>query len=248
MVRTALHVGVVCLVLTAGCSTAGPDDPVRESQAVEALQDARERARTVATYRYDLSMSAAGGSERVSVEVTGRVNATARTMAAETSAGGETLAAYVDGDTAYQQCPPMGAFWGEQNVTAGNWSEVGPLGRQLALLSTGDLYWNGTGTVDGREAVHISGHPSLDALRERSSVGSAPLPDGNNVERVTVDAWIDADTSALRRSRISMTVTGNGETVTVDGTADFRAYGEPVRVSVPAEARDAFHEGGCPGS
>lgn len=250
MSRVALQAALAAALLLSGCSVLGSDDPVREDRAVEALESARERAATVESYRYEMRfrVATADGSEEVSGDGSGRVNATARTLAAETSARGETRRAYVDGWTAYRECSAPGAFWGRENVTAGNWTAATPLGGQLGLLSTGDLYWNGTETLDGREAVRLTGRPSKAAMRERGDrPASGPLPGGRSVDEVTVDAWLDAETHRVVRTRLSVAVSANGRSATATTTIRYRDYGEPVTVTVPAEARETAFETGCPG-
>lgn len=247
MPRTALPFVLLVLVLSAGCL--GSSEPaVREERAVDALAAAREAAATVETYRFDLTVEATtrDSSRRYTADGSGRVNVTAHRMALTTNARGRSFESYVDGRTAYEQCPPNGAFWAERNVTAENWTSVTPLGRQLVFLSTGDLYYNGTETIDGDEVVHLSGRPSLSALRQRTDLGATSLPDASKVDSLSIHAWLDAETSRLQRSRFSVTASEDGESATATLRITFRDYGSPAVVSVPAEARDAFHDGGCP--
>lgn len=250
MVRSALPIALLAIVVTAGCLGLGGDPPVREEHAVDALESARERAQQLDTYRFDLSLSAelAGESRRVEVSARGRVNVTARKMAANTTANGRTAAAYIDNDTAYEQCTRPGTFWGERPVTAENWTEATPLGRHLVLLSTGDLYYNGTERIDGRSVVHLSGRPSLESLERTSGAGTTDLPSGAAVDRLTLDAWFDAETHRLRRARLEVVVSRDDRRATATLTTDFHSFGEPVSVSVPADARDAFFDDGCPES
>jgi len=251
MPRRALPLALLLLLVTAGCLGSSDDPAVREDRAVETLESASDAAAAVESYEFDVdirvSARTADGSERYTADGNGRVNVTARTMAMETRSRGRTLESYVDGRTAYQACPPNGMHWGSQNVTADNWSSAAPLGRQLALLSTGDLYYNGTETEDGREVVHLSGRPSLSALQDRPEVGTTSLPDADRIERLELHAWFDAETKRLIRSRFSATAAGNGQEASVTLRMRFHDYGVPVDVTVPDGARDAFSDGGCPG-
>jgi hypothetical protein len=243
-----LPVALLVVVLAAGCLGGGNDPAVREDEAVETLSAARDAAAAVESYRLRLTLSASSPERAEAVELhsDGKVNVTTRKMAMTSHVRGETLHGYVDGRTAYEQCPPSGLHWGSENVTAENWTAATPLGRQVALLSTGDLFYNGTETLDGTEVVHLSGRPSLSALGERTDVGATSLPDPDRIDRLEIDAWFDADTHRLVRSRLLLAVSADGQTATADLTLRVRDYGAPVSITVPTEARGAFFEGGCP--
>jgi hypothetical protein len=251
MPRRALPLALLFLLVTAGCLGSSDDPAVREDRAIETLESASDAAAAVESDEFDVgirvSARTADGSERYTVDGNGRVNVTARTMVMETRSRGRTLESYVDGRTAYQACPPNSMHWASQNVTADDWSSAAPLGRQLALLSTGDLYYNGTETEDGREVVHLSGRPSLSALQDRLEVGATSLPDADRIERLELHAWFDAETQRLIRSRFSATAADNGQEASVTLRIRFHDYGAPVDVTVPDEARDAFFDDGCPG-
>lgn len=250
MVRSALPLALLAIVVTAGCLGLGGDPPVREDRAEDVLESARERAQQLDTYRFDLSLSAelAEASRGVAASGHGRVNVTARKLAANSTANGRTATAFIDNDTAYEQCTGAGTFWGERPVTAENWTEATPLGRHLVLLSTGDLYYNGTERIDGTSVVHLSGRPSLEAIEETSGAGTTDLPSGAAVDRLTLDAWVEAETHRLRRARLEIAVSRDDRRATATLSTDFHSFGEPVSVDIPADARDAFYEDGCPGS
>lgn len=248
MPRRTLSLALLLVLLTAGCLGGGSDPAVRENRAVETLESARDAAATVDSYAFDIRLSAttSENSRNYAADGSGRVNVTARTMAMTTSASGRRLEGYIDGRTAYEQCPPQGLQWGQQNVTADNWTSATPLGRQFALLSTGDLYYNGTETDNGSELVHLFSRPSLSALQERTDLGTTSLPDADRVDSLRIHAWFDAETHRLVRSRFTVTASGNGQSATATLRTSFHDYGSPVSVSVPAEAADAFFDGGCP--
>lgn len=249
MARVSLHLAVVIVLLLSGCSLLAEDEPVREDEAVAALDSARERAESVESYRFTLSIHAetADGSEAMTGEGTGRVNVSAQRLASNLTVEDATQSAYVTDTTAYRKCSPSG-FWGQKNVTAENWTETTPIGTQFALLSTGDLYWNGTETVDGRDVVHITGHPSTKAIRERKDEpGTTPVFGGRNVDSVTVDVWLDEETYRLRQTRTTTTVSSDGQTATATMTVSYRAYGDAVSITVPADVREHAFRNGCPG-
>ncbi|QIO23813.1 hypothetical protein [Haloarcula sp. JP-L23] len=254
MRRPALHVALAACLVLAGCSVLG-DDPVREQAAVDRLDAARERAETIESYRYDLAVtvSTTASAREIDGSGVGKVNVTTRRTATNLTVDGATSQTYVDNRTALVECRGGGGvpsgFWGKEEFPAErNWTETTPLGRQLALLSSGDLYHNGTETVDGRETVHLSGSPSKEALDAyRDGAGNRPLFGSPNIDSVTVDLWLDATTNRPVRSEVQVVVSGDGETATATLTTRFRDYGERVRVTIPAEARDDAFGGGCPG-
>ncbi|MBX0294764.1 hypothetical protein [Haloarcula nitratireducens] len=250
MRRPALHVALALSLVLAGCSVFG-DEPVREERAIERLDAARERAETVESYRYevDIDASTTASGERIDGSGSGRVNVTTRRQAANVTVGGSVAGSYVDDRTAFEQCRTDGLSWGKENVSAGgNWTELTPLGRQLSVLSTGDLYYNGTETVDGRRTVHLSSHPSPSALEESDAgAGNRPVFGSPGVDSVTVDIWLDETTNLPVRSRVTVRVSGDGETATATLTTRFRDYGDRVEVTIPDDVRSDAMELGCPG-
>ncbi|MBV0924686.1 hypothetical protein KTS45_10800 [Halomicroarcula limicola] len=250
MRRSALHVALALSLVLAGCSVFG-DEPVREERAVERLDAARERAETVESYRYevDIDASTTAGGERIDGSGSGRVNVTTRRQAANVTVDGSVTGSYVDNRTAFKQCQPGGPFWGEENVSAGgDWAELTPFGRQLSLLSTGDLYHNGTETVDGRRTVHLSGRPAPSALEESGDgAGNRPVFGSPDVDSVTVDLWLNETTDLPVRSRVTVRASGGGETATATMTTRFRDYGDRVEVTIPPDVRADAMALGCPG-
>ncbi|WP_262180767.1 hypothetical protein [Haloarcula laminariae] len=253
MRRPSLQVALAVLLVLAGCSMFG-SEPVRESDAVDRLDAAGERVDAVSSYRYNVTIDASttAGDERVTGHGVGAVNATSQRQVANMSFDGERSVNYLDNRTGFTECRgPLGdGLWGrQQRSTESEWVALTPVGRQLDLLSTGDLYYNGTETVGGRDVTHISGEPSDEVLSERG-VGSrnAPVFGSSNVDSVTVDLWLDTATDRPVRSAIRVVVSADGETATATLTFRYRDYGDRVRVSVPDSVREDALSTGCPGS
>ena len=251
MRRPPLQLAIAVLLVSAGCSMVGTDT-VRQPEAVDHLDGARERIDGVTSFRYNMTVSATGGDERITGHGVGAVNATTRRQVVNLSIDGRRSVSYLDNRTAFTECsgPAGDGFWGRQNRSeVSNWTALTPVGRQLELLSTGDLYDNGTETIDGRTVVHLSGRPTPASLRE-SRVDTRPVPviGGPNVDSVRLDLWLDAETERPVRSELRVVVSQDGETATATVTTEYRDYGEPVRISIPDDIRaDAFRNG-CPGS
>jgi len=90
------------------------------------------------------------------------------------------------------------------------------------LLSTGDLYWNGTETVDGETVVHISGVPTGDGLEEGVANGQGVSSfDDENVDSVRFDAWLDNETYRPKRTKLTAAITADGQSGTVTVTTRY---------------------------
>ncbi|WP_459194342.1 LolA-like protein [Halosimplex sp. J119] len=236
MRRPALHLAVaVCLVL-AGCSLLGPDH-TRDDRAESALADARDAMNETDTYRFDGDLSvvatADGRTERVDVRVNGTVDATERRIHGFSERDGEVFESYLHNRTRYQECGTMTGLWGVDEREADDWSTLTPAARQLALLESGSLSYNGTETLDGEEATLLVGEPTSEALTQYQKRRSRSLFGGPNVENAEVRVWLDEETDRLRKTHFQFEVSGNGNTATASTTMRFTDYGADVDVDVP---------------
>lgn len=250
MDRPVLHVAVAVCVLLAGCSLLGPSH-TRDDRATAALENASDALNETDTYRFesDLSVVATADdrTETVRVDLVGGVDTAARAMWTNATRDGETYESYVLNRTAYRECAGPGPWWGTEEVE-GDWDAQTPARRQLALLQSGSLSWNGTDTVDGESAVVLVGEPTSKALTRYSERRSQPVFGGPNVENARIRVWLDAETHRPLRTRFRFEVTQRGATATATMTTRFSEYGDPVSVEVPPEVREDALELGCPGS
>lgn len=252
MDRPALHAAIaVCLVL-AGCSALGPDH-TRQDRAVEALADARDAVNATDGYRFDGDLrvvaTADGETRRVEVATNGSVDAAERRMHSTAVRDGETYESYVTDRTVYRECggPMAMDLWGVENVTVDDWTMATPAARQLALLESGSIYYNGTRTLDGREAVLLVGHPTTKALTKYQERRDRSLLGGPSVEHATVRVWLDAESHRPLRSAVRFEVSqgGNSASATVD--MRFDDYGSAPSVDVPVIPDEKTWGTGCPG-
>lgn len=251
MVRPVLHALLAVCVLTSSCSLLAADH-TREDRAVGTLENVTETLAATETYRFEshMSVTAAGDdrTERVDVEVTGAVDAASRKMHQTATRDGESRRAFVLNRTAYRECAPPWDGWAvDEPEENDRWLNRTPAVRQLSLLKSGSLYWNGTETADGDRAFLVTGEPSADALKEYRADKSQPLFGGPSVSDIELRAWVDADTDRLLRTELRFTVSEGDRSATAIMRTTFSDYGEPVSVELPAEARTNQHELGCPG-
>lgn len=250
MNRPALHVAVAVCVLLAGCSLLGPSH-TREERATGALDNASATLDGTETYRFDSDMSvvatADGRTERVDVAVTGAIDVPAREMRTNATIEGETYRSYLLNRTVYQECAGTVWDWGTREVET-NWSVQTPARRQIDLLRSGSLYWNGTTTVDGESALLLTGEPTGKAITRYQERRSQSLLGGPSVENARMRVWLDAETYRPIKTDLRFEVEEGGNTATATVTSRFTDYGAPVSIEVPAEARDDPLEMGCPGS
>lgn len=239
---------VALCVLLAGCSLLG--SPTREERATAALANASDALNATETYRFESEISvvatADDRTERVDVDASGTVDFPARKMRTNATRDGETYRSYVDNRTVYQECPHPAWGWGTEEVD-GDWETQTPAHRQLALLRSGPLYYNGTDTVDGDRAILLTGEPTTDALTRYSDRRSDSLFGGPNVENARAEVWLDPDTYRPLESHVRFEVSESGNTATATLRTTFSDYGDPVSIEVPPEARDDPLEMGCPG-
>lgn len=250
MARPALHALLVVCVLTAGCSLLGPDH-TREARAVEALDNATDALASTDSYQFEsdttVTATADSRTERVDIDLTGAVDIAAREMRSNATSDGESRRAFVLNRTVYRECAHPWDGWAVEELDDAEWVTQTPADRQLSLLESGSLYWNGTETVDGERAMVVTGEPTADALAEYQDDQPQPLFGGPSIDDVELRAWLDTNTGRLLRTELRFTVSEGDNTATATMTTMFGHYGEPVSVDLPAEARTDQYELGCPG-
>lgn len=237
---------VAALLLTSGClGLFGPDRPPSDERAVEAVDASRSAVTGVDGYRFTVRGRAETTGEdarSVSIAGAGRVDVRDRRLNATTRTADATRGVYLDSDTRYTECARIG--WGRQNLSASTpWLDHTPLGRQLALLESTNVYWNGT--ADGTAVV--TARPTAAELRtgDDRRVGGAVFG-GGDVRSVTTRARFDAETHRLQRVRHRLRLARGGQTATATVTLRFD-YG-PVEATRPAFDPEAVWGTGCPGS
>lgn len=249
MARPALHVAVALALVLAGCSVLAPDH-TREERAVSALADARDTVNATETYRYETDVqvvaTADGRTERVDITLNGSVDAANRRMHSHVRYRGDRLESYLVNRTAYQECGGMMDLWRVEEQSADDWTTLTPAARQLSLLETGSLSWNGTETVDGRETVLLVGEPTERGLRQYQEDRSRSLLGGPSIENARVEVWLDAETHHPVRSAFSFEVRQRGNTASASMTTRFDDYGESVSVGRPVIDEDQQWDAPCP--
>lgn len=248
--RAALSISIVLLL--AGCMGFGGPPP-SDAGAEAVVADAAANAEQIETYRFrsDISVVASKGDEtrRISIDVRGAVDRRERRLRANTSFRGETRQSYVVGNKAYTECSgPWG--WGVENVSDaqdGNWSNVDPLGRQLALMQSSPVYWAGNQTIDGTAVHVVESRPSEDTLRKFSDRRQTSVF-GPGIEDARLTAYVAKDSGRVFKTVFTFTVTDDGGTADAEMTTYFEDVGADVNVTVPDEAREHPRQFGCPGS
>lgn len=242
------------LVVLSGCSVLSGGPPPSDQRALDARNRTAAAVEDVSTYRFSLDarIQASDGDERRTVDVTGSgaVDREARRMATNATADGETRSAYLDGRTAYRECPRPWGRWDEVDASESvEWLTLTPLGRQVELLERTEVYWEGTETVDGTETAVVRAHPSEETLTSLPDVGGSGTGDlsGANVDDATFRMWIDDGTSLPVRSVLRIEFSARGGSGDVEIATRFHGYGEPTEISIPEEARTEQWETGCPG-
>lgn len=246
MTRPVLYGLLVVCVLTAGCSMLGPDY-TREERAVEALDNATDALASTESYRFESDMTVSADSRTEQIDLTGAVNVTTREIRMNATNDGRSRRAFVQNRTVYQECTAPWDGWGVEELDDTERVNQTAAARQLSLLESGSLYWNGTETVDGERAVVLTGEPTADAITRYSDEQSQPLIGGPKIDDAEQRVWLDADTWRLLRTELRFTMTARGKTATAEMTTTFGGYDEPVSIDLPAEARTNQYELGCPG-
>lgn len=243
---------MLLVLLSAGCSGFLEEPPERDERAVAAVEESLAAVDDVETYRYETDLriqaTADGRTERVHATISGAVDSSARRMNSTTDVDGRTVEAYLVNRTAYQQCTRMRSFWGVENESAEDWDALTPANRQLSLLESGDLRYEGGTTVDGRAATLVVGEPSAEALARYSEDRNRPLLGGPEIHDVRLAVWIDNETDLPVRSRLRFSVSSGDGSGSARMETRFTDFGDPVSIEVPEEAREDQLELGCPGS
>jgi len=257
MVRRALPLLLALCLVTAGCSALGPDY-VREDRAESTLAAANAALAETETYRFEADATVVATSDdesqRVDLRAAGNVSLTERRMGGRTNVSGggdryrQSTESYLLNRTRYRECSSRAREWGADESATENWSTLTPAGRQLTLLESGSLLYNGTTTVDGREATLLVGEPTEDALTLYQQRRSESLPDGPGIENARLEAWFDAETDRPIRTTLTFEVSGGDASASTSLTTRYRDYGRPVTVDPPAELLSDPPEFTCPGS
>lgn len=250
--RSALPALLLAAVLvTAGCaSVLGPSRPPSDPRATEAVDRAAAATDDLDSYRFTLDgdVRASEGDESVRVDVAGDgvVDVVDRRMRVTTESDGETRETYVMETTAYTECPRLG--WSRENISSSTrWLNHTPVGQQLALLQRTDVYWRGTDTVGGTEAVVVEAYPTAEELRSVAAAHGGDVADLEDarVQNVTVTVWFDRETDRPLRAERYVRVKRGGATAEATVTFGFHGYGEPVNVTRPDLDDEVVRDLGC---
>jgi len=245
-----------CLaVLLAGCGAfVGDSPPPSDERAVTAIEAANTSVAAVESYQFEMEMHVVASdgdrSQTVRVDGGGAVNVSAKRMQATTRTRDQTVASYVDGYKAYQECQdPWGGYAVENVSRSEPWAIATPLHRQLLLFDRSNVYWQGNETVNGNRTVLVTASPSTETLQsvmERRQ-GTVDL-DRSSIENATARVWLDPETNRPVQSELRLKISQRGATATATLTLRYGAYGTPVSVSVPSDVSNDPYELGCPGS
>lgn len=243
------------LFVTAGCQGLfGPSQPPSDERAVAALDRAQAAAADVTSYRFSVDgrVEATSDGERLSRDVTGSgaVNVGERRMNATVRTRDGARSTYIHGYTVDTECSRIG--WTRRNLTRSTrWLNYTALGQQLALLDRTNVYWEGTGSVDGTETAVVSASPTerdFRAVADAQGTGDGD-PGSANIENATVTVWISRETGRVLQAHREVRVGSGGSTATASVTFRFHDYGDPVTVTRPSFGQESARwKTGCPGS
>lgn len=251
--RVVSSVVLALLVLSAGCLGIG-GGPERSAAAEDTLADVTAAIQEIDTYRAetDLSATAVSDGETLSrsAAITGRVNVTQRRSKTTLRMDGDNRSVYRDNRTVYRECGgPWG--WANESVAVDKaWINETTLARHAELLGSGDLRLRTTEQLTAENAVALVGHPTQEQLQEYRAADTQPAIGGAGIENATIRLVVDNRTHRPRRASMSFETSQDGVSAFVSMQTTFGAYGDPVRISIPAAVTEDATEwsGGCPGS
>lgn len=242
--RALAAVCVAVLVATAGCSTlgGGGDDgqpAVTTTQPADSggpsvHERVGDATRDVATHGVDFRMNLTANGETLQLTQAGVYNRTSERARLNVSVYGTPATSYFDGETAYVNA---GGQWQVQDRSgSGIWGENGTLARQRALLDAGNVSVAGNETVDGVETTVYA--VDTDPAAFESLLGQQPSTGASEVavQNASYRLYVADDTDLPRRAELSTTVTAQGQSSQANVTILFSDYGDPVDVSIPADA------------
>lgn len=242
--RALLSVAVVIAAVLSGCSLL--ENPTRDEDAVDTLEETVAAVDAVETYRYRSDVAVAAGRDRRDATMVGAVDVGAETMNATVTVEDESLETYLVGRTRYQQCPRPWGGWAADDIDHdGAWWRPTPIGTQLELFESGDLAVARTDRLDGREAVVLEGSPPPRSVGDGAN-GAVFNVGGPKVDSVSAVLWVDAETKLPLQVMIDMEMSEGDQTATATVTSRYRDYDEALAVELPAEATDDPRMS-CPG-
>lgn len=251
MTRPLLHALLALFVITAGCSGLGMDH-TRNERAVEALDNASDAISSTSSYRFDSNMTITAPTdsrtEQVNADLTGVVNTSSRKMRSKATIDNDSRRSFVLNRTTYRECGEPWDGWEVEELDEDTeWATQTPAVRQLSLLKSGPLYWNGTETLDGKRAIVITGSPPAESITQYRDGQSKPLLGGPNVENTELRVWLSVETGRPLRTELKFTVSKGDNKAMAMMTTTFDGYEKPVSVDLPAGAQKNQYELGCPG-
>lgn len=181
------------------------------------------------------------------MRLNGTVDAAAQRMHGFAERDGEAFESYLNNRTSYRECGGMTGLWAVAEREAHDWSTLTAAVRQLSLLESGSLYYNGTDTVDGEETTLLVGEPTAEALTRYQERRSRSLLGGPDIENAEVRVWLDRETDRPRQTRVEFEVSQGGNTATATMTMRFSDYGSDASVGVPVIPEKKQWSGDCPG-
>lgn len=233
------------LLVLAGCTVF--DHPTRDSQAEAALGQTINAVEATESYRFNSELTITEGIDKTDVTLDGVVNIDAETMHANISKGDETRETYLVEKTLYQRCPPpWNDSWAAKELDYDEaWWRATPLGTQLELFETGDLFYNGTTEMAGTDVIILRGTPTT--VNFGGTTGPIVNLDGPSIDDITGELRIDAATHLPIGVHIVMELSDGDETATVTMVSEFTAFDEPTDISLPAVETDGLFRTCPPG-
>ena len=236
--RALAAVCVAVLVALAGCGALGSSGgQPTTTQADESGPSVHERVADatadVTTYRVDFQMNLTTNGETLRLTQAGVYNRTSERARLNASVYGTPATTYFDGETAYVNAAGQ---WQVQDLSgSGLWGENGTLARQRALLETGTVSVVANATVDGVQTTvyAVDAEPSaFQSLLGQQTGATSQVA----VQNASYRLYVADDTDLPRKAELSTTVTAQGQSSRANVTIRFSEYGEPVEVTIPADA------------
>jgi hypothetical protein len=232
-----------CTALTDGDTDDTDVDDVDGEQLRTATLDAME---SVETARFESKMTMEMNGDSFTAETEGEMDLTAEKMHLTTtsSVDGQSFEGenYLVDETMYMHSEMLGG-WVKQNMSGMNMWETNQLGQQQQLLEEAELEVTGETTTDGEEVyvteLSVDGTLLNDIASQQTEDGMTQFGSEMSFNNATVTQHIDTETDRVRYTKISYTLSTNGQEMSMTMEQWFSEFDEPVEIELPEEAENA---------
>jgi predicted small lipoprotein YifL len=227
------------LVALAGCADSGPADGPGDGPSADVIQDQATAAMqnvSTAAFTMDMSVDSSQGSLSLTSDGVMDIPNKRMRMNMTLESRGRTveLTQYIIDQTAYQQ---VQGRWRTTDMSGQNvWAEGNQLNVQGQMLANSTLNVTGTDTVEGNEVWVVAIEPSDASIQKFLSGTGTGVTENMDIDSVSLTQYVDTDSYHVRKLELTMDMTMQDQSGTLEMVMTFSRFGEAVDIELPDAA------------